>query len=168
MIPGDHMLLGFVFSLLIYAILPQIGFLGLFVMFLASIFIDIDHYLAYVKAKKDWSLSNAFKWYEVRPTNISEFVDKTFYPFHGIEFLLILAGLAYLANYFALTFIFNMILSVLLGCIIHLVLDWGYMIYNKDPLYLKLSFIYCYFKHKSLLRSENIKPILTYLENQKV
>ncbi len=62
MLPQYHFSLGLVASLFLY-----FGFdvqaLECFIFLVATVGIDIDHYLYYVYKKGDWSLINATRWF---------------------------------------------------------------------------------------------------------
>jgi hypothetical protein len=155
MMPGEHMLWGFCFCLLTVMVFPQIGLFGLFIVFMSSIFIDIDHYIASVKAGNGWGVGKAYSWYMHPKNSTKDFVEKSFIPFHSIEFLILLAICAF-GSYTISHILFIFFFSALLGCTFHLVLDLGFMISEKikgedQKMYIKISFIYSYFKNKSLL-----------------
>ena len=59
MLPKTHILLGLIFSLLIYFSL-ELTIIQASLVFLSSFLIDFDHYLWYVFKKKDFSLKNAY------------------------------------------------------------------------------------------------------------
>ena len=154
----EHFLLGFFFTLGVGAMFTGLGPLYLLVVFMASIFIDIDHYFAYVKAKKNWSLSGAWKWFTTGDGKIRSFVEKSFIPFHSIEFIICLFGVLYTIDHLLWpVWLFKFVFAILLGCVFHIVVDLIYILYTHDKLYIKVSFIYSYFKNKSLLKSEHIE-----------
>jgi hypothetical protein len=168
MMPMEHVGIGFLAALVISVIFPGLGITGLFLVFLASIFIDVDHYFAYVKAKKDWSLKRAYAWFMNDDGTTKSFVEKAFIPFHSIEFLALLIGMLYIINNYVLpVWMFHVVFSILLGCTIHLVVDLIYILYTHDKLYIKVSFIYSYFKNMSLLKNEHIKRYNQIISNWK-
>lgn len=63
MLPKTHIILGFVFSWILFNLFPNIGITGFVVVFISSFMIDIDHYLFYVFHKKDINPKNAFTWF---------------------------------------------------------------------------------------------------------
>ncbi len=122
MLPKYHILLGFLFSLILYLIFPFIGLIGFLLIFASSVLIDIDHYLYYIFAKKNFSLGNAYKYFfEKRKKYISSVksirnrLNPAMYFLHGIEVLLILFIIGIFVNKISL-FIF-------IGFIFHLFLD---------------------------------------------
>jgi hypothetical protein len=152
MMPGDHMLFGIIFALGISLVIPQLlSPLWIIVIFLSSIFIDVDHYFASVKAGRGWSLGKAYKWYCTRNRTTKDFVDKSFIPLHSLEFLIGLLLLYILSMSNGYILLGSFLLSIFLGCGFHIVLDLVVIIYNKEDLYIKTSFIYTYFQNKKLL-----------------
>jgi len=132
MLPKHHAIFGFLITIaLIY--LLKLSLLAGIIIFLASILIDVDHYLYYVFKKKDLSLSRAYKYFlKLRQDRRK---NKIFRPmfllFHGVESFIILGILALLG--------FKLFLWILIGFIIHLFLDLMDLIAYKEPLYSKLS-----------------------------
>ena len=59
MLPKWHILLGFLFTYVIYWF-TSINIFQASLIFLASILIDFDHYIFCVQKKKDWSFKNAY------------------------------------------------------------------------------------------------------------
>ena len=59
MLPKWHILFGAIFSMLVYFIF-NINLFQVSLIFLASIFIDFDHYLFYVFRKKDFNLKRVY------------------------------------------------------------------------------------------------------------
>lgn len=158
MMPGEHLLIGFVFTMIMGMIFPGLGVYGIILIFMASIFIDIDHYFAYIKAKKDYNIKKAYDWFIIDDGTTKSFVEKSFIPFHSIEFLLLLISGLYTINYYVLpVWMFHTVFAILLGCTFHLVVDLIYILWTHDKLYIKISFIYSYIKNKSLLKNEHIK-----------
>jgi hypothetical protein len=147
MIPREHMLWSFGFCIIIGMLFPSIGIAGIFIIFSASILIDVDHYFASVLAGNGWSLDKAMKWYETKGKTKEEFVAKTFMPLHSIEFLLILSCFLLFTD----GLMFNIIIYLLAGFIFHIILDLSIMIYKKEEYYYKVSLIYTYFKNRKLL-----------------
>ncbi len=134
-----HILFGFVFSFLI-ALLFNFSMIEAIVIFLSSVLIDIDHFLRFVFLKKsinpvrfwNWSIEKSKKY------RLLSYDEKIKYKlpifiFHGIEFWLLIAILAFFNKIFLL---------VLIGIAIHLPLDFYEIIKTKCPAYAKLSQIY--------------------------
>ena len=144
MLPKYHILLGFIFSLILYLIFPFIGFLGFFIIFFSSFLIDVDHYLYYIFKKKDLNLKKAYKYFfEKRKKIISstKFVNDVpnpaMYFFHGIEILLVLFILG--------IFISKNFLFIFIGFSFHLFLDILEQIYYGFRI-AKISLVYDFIK----------------------
>ncbi len=150
MYPKYHIILGFIFTIIIYLFFPSINFMYLTIIFLSSFLIDLDHYLFYVYSKKDFNLKNAYKWFDnhskkFKSMNLSQrnyhYVQLFF--FHGIEILLILLILGFMVS--------QIFLLIFAGFVFHLTLDLIHQLfygYRID----KMSIIYDYFKYKKLVR----------------
>ena len=148
MLPRDHFLIGTVVSVFLYFIFPEIGILNLIVFLLASVLIDVDHYLYYVYRKKDWSLRNAVRWFMKKRKTLEKISAEKrrglytcFCFLHGFETLVLFGILGY--------FIWDTFYFVALGFLFHLCLDYFNHISNGYRLY-KISIIYDYFKQKKL------------------
>ncbi|MFQ5531781.1 MAG: hypothetical protein ACE5ES_04160, partial [Candidatus Nanoarchaeia archaeon] len=63
MLPKTHIILGFIFSVLIFFLFPQMGLIGASLIFFSSFLIDFDHYLYYLFKKKDPNPRNSVKWF---------------------------------------------------------------------------------------------------------
>jgi len=146
MLPSKHILLGALASLLIYFIFPQIGFLGLIIIFLSSFLIDIDHYLQYVYIKGSLSLINSYKYHYKNMiiwSKLSRYeklkIKSPIFIFHGIEFIIFLILLIFLDKIF---------LFILIGILIHLIFDLFHLYANEGVLHSKISQIYTHIKNK--------------------
>ena len=158
--PDNHIKYGFFFALLAYAIFPQIGLIGIIFIFLSSVLIDIDHYFAFVLSGHGFDLQKAFKWYLNKNKTKKDYIDSWVIIFHGFEIFIILWSL-----YFLLDGIFsNLMLYIIIGFIFHILLDCYMLIKNKQPIYLKLSFLYTSYLHYNFLKY-NIKP--KYLKSKR-
>jgi hypothetical protein len=154
MMPNKHVLYGFLFSLVCIAIAPQIGFIGSLLIFLSSIFIDIDHYFASVIAGRGWSFKKAYEWYtSKRHMSKKDYVYSWIIPFHSIEFFIICFSAWYLAS----GWLANIVLYIIIGSLFHIFLDIAMLIKMKKPAYLKLSFFYTSYINYRYLKY-NIKP----------
>lgn len=114
MIPRYHFILGLIPAVLISFINPIYGALFL----IGAFFIDFDHYMVYVLAFKDFSISRAVRFFA---DDIATFARKhnvkIFLPFHNIEtFVMMLIICIYLPVLYFLFF----------GMIFHYVLDLIY------------------------------------------
>jgi len=153
MLPKYHILFGLIFSALIYLLFPQIGLFNATVIFLASVLIDVDHYLWYVYMKKDWSLKRAYKWFLIREkvwgrltAKEKERYKRMTMAMHGFEFFLIL--------FFFGIYVSDIFLFILMGVLLHFIVDI-IDVYNKqEPYYIKLSPVYTLWvnKKKRILR----------------
>jgi len=114
MFPKWHILFGAIFSLILFLVFKVNLFYSI-VVFLASVLIDVDHYLFYVKRKDDWNLKTAFNWFVA--------LEKKHKPlaliFHNIEFVILILILSFFHNFF---------LFILIGLLFHLSIDLIYLI----------------------------------------
>ncbi|MAG02050.1 hypothetical protein CMI42_01830 [Candidatus Pacearchaeota archaeon] len=141
MLPRYHIIVGFIASLSIHYFF-QTTPLETLIIFLASFLMDIDHYLFYIYEKKDFSVKKSMKyfvdgrnhWLTLSPKEKKKH-KKPIFIFHGIEFWLIILILTQLTYSFWF---------VLLGFLIHMILDWIDFIIIGDPLIDKFSQIYVY------------------------
>jgi len=122
MFPKSHIILGFIFSLILLLLFPLISWTGFLIIFASSVLIDVDHYLFYVFIKKNWSLKNAYNWFSIRAKRF-EFLPKPERKkkakscpciFHGIEAIIILILLSFYHKFF---------LYILIGFVFHEILD---------------------------------------------
>jgi len=135
-----HFFMGFIFSLVVYSIFPQIGIFGAGVIFLSSFLIDFDHYIYYVLKMRDFNLRKAYFWYMKRKKIVQKIQRnklKNFYSgidiFHGLEWVVIFSLLGF--------YVFNLFYFIALGMFFHLVLDWIH--HRNMPIYpRKFSIIY--------------------------
>jgi len=155
MLPQYHIILGAVFSIMLFLIFPQgVGLIGAIIFFLSSFLIDIDHYTGYVIKKKDWSLKNAISWHmKMRqkllslPRKQRNKVYGMLCHLHSIELLLVLLS--------ASIFISQYLLFVALGFAFHMLTDILYQPTYWDR-FDKISLIFDYFKYKKLKNLEDI------------
>jgi len=147
MFVSRHIILSLFFSSALFFIFPHFGLIAISIIFLSSILIDVDHYLYYVYSKKDISLKNAYDWF-ISKTKVYHSLSKeqkrnVKYPlflFHGIEFLILIIALSFFNKIF---------LYVLIGISFHYFLDFIDIIIHQHPLYVKMSFVYNYFRNKT-------------------
>lgn len=147
MLSQYHFLFGLVASLFLYFGF-DVGVFGCFVFLIATVGIDVDHYLYYVYKKKDWSLKNSIRWFlkkgrALRKIDIkkrSEFYTG-FCFLHGVEVLILLGVLGY--------FVWDIFYFVLLGFAFHLILDHIHQCFWRGR-FDKFSIIYDYFKYGKL------------------
>jgi hypothetical protein len=122
------------------------NFTILFVIFLSTVFIDIDHYIFYIYKTKNFSLKNSYEWYSKRkvyyfnlPIYKRRKLKKEVFLFHGLEFwaLIILLSAFY-----------NLFLYVFIGLLFHMILDYIELIRHKELFYYKFSQIINYIDNK--------------------
>ena len=116
MLPKWHVLFDFVFAYIIYWF-TSITIFQASLIFLASVFIDFDHYLWYRFKKKDWNLKNSYGYLKTK-----ERLTKKLMIFHTIEFHIFI-GL--------LIFFWHGFLFILIGMIFHSICDLISMFYEK-------------------------------------
>jgi len=152
MLPKTHALWGFVFSAVLFIFIPGVSLVDASLVFLASFFVDADHYLYYVLRKKDLSLKNAYAWFIekrdfLRSLNSEEIrkYERAIMIFHGIEFWAILAFLI---------FIHKIFLFILLGILFHMCLDLIDLVRRDMPMHSKLSQIYTHKTNKNRKKLE--------------
>lgn len=158
MYPSQHLILGFLFSLILFVNFPQIGFIGFSLIILSTFLIDVDHYLFYVYKHKDLSLKNAYKWF-VKFTEerkkLSEKERKKYKHiiiiFHGVEFWVILALLSFVHIFFFYIFI---------GVMFHIFLDMVALTRNKMGFSCILSQTYNWFYNKN---RKDLLPLVFFL-----
>lgn len=128
MFPRWHILLGIIFTAVIYITVPGIKPIYLILLFGSSFLIDIDHYICTVKNTKKLSLKNAFNHCKKLCANQKKEMSSgirrkfpEFHFFHTIEFH-ILVGLA--------SFFWTGFFYIFIGMIFHSLLDILSMIYE--------------------------------------
>ena len=118
MLPKWHILFGFLFAYIIYWF-SSITIFQASLIFLASVLIDFDHYLWYVKRKKDWNLKNAYLFLK----RLKKQKHKPImHIFHTIEFIIFIG---------ILSFYFNFFLFIFIGMLFHSILDVIFLGYEK-------------------------------------
>jgi len=155
MLPRAHLILGILFSVTLFYLFPQIGYIGLTIILFSSVLIDIDHYFYYVYKKKDWNLKKAYFWFLKKRKQIKSLPREkrnefyTVFPFlHGIEVLILLF---LLGKFFSVYFYF-----VLIGFSFHLFLDISFKFTFHKRLD-RISLIYSFFKFKKLKFIEELE-----------
>jgi len=121
MFPRWHIILGAIFTAVIWLVAPQINFSYLVLIFLSSVLIDLDHYICAVKNTKKLSLKNAITHCEKLFLNQKKEISKgirrkfpEFHFFHTIEFHILLGLLS--VFWIGLFYIF-------IGMVFHSLLD---------------------------------------------
>lgn len=116
MLPKTHIILGAIFSLLVYFIF-NLSLYQVLIIFSASVLIDLDHFLFYVKRHRNTNLKKAYFWHKALPKDHKPMM----HIFHSLEFLIIIGILSIFYNFFLMLFI---------GFIFHSIFDLIDMIYN--------------------------------------
>lgn len=145
-----HVVLGAIFSFLLWLIFRDIGIVGAGIIFLSSFLIDVDHYIYYIFIKKDFSLKNSVKHFKLSREKAMKMPlekRKNYYSgwcfLHGFEILIVLVVLGYfVSEYFFFVFI---------GFVFHLFLDLVEEISNDGRID-KISCVYDFFKFRELER----------------
>ena len=143
MLPKTHIFLGAIISFFILMIFPQIGWLNALIIFLSSVILDVDHCLYYAVKKRDLSLKRAYSYFVMLRNKgycNSSLYKQPILIFHGIEFCLVLLVLSIFSSFF---------LWILIGFLIHMVLDYTEAFYFHQSLASKFSQIYALARNKN-------------------
>ncbi len=103
-----HFIIGIITSCLLF---PFYGW-NVLIILISNILIDADHYLWYVFGMKSFNLPEAFKFYKNRKLRLR--YKNILHIFHTSEILIFLIILSFFNEFFLL---------VLIGVVIHLILD---------------------------------------------
>lgn len=145
MLPRWHIILGAIFSLVLWYIAPKVEWYNIIIVFLASFLIDFDHYLsAAIKDKSNLNLFNSFKYYEKqgkeeisqRNKGIRKVGD--FHLFHTAEFHIFV---------FILGLFFPFFMFVFIGMLFHSIIDI-YDLMKTDFMYRREFFLFNWIKNK--------------------
>ena len=118
MLPKWHILFGFLFTYIIYWF-SSITIFQASLIFIASVFIDFDHYIFIIKRKRYFNLKKAYFWHK----NLPKKRKPIMHIFHSIEFIVLVA---------ILSFYFNIFLFILIGMLFHSILDIIDLSYRKQ------------------------------------
>jgi len=151
MFPRAHIFLSISFCIFLFVLFPQMNLVGLFILFISSLFIDVDHMMYYTfktrnlnpKKAVSWFISKGDFWLSL-PLKEKRKYDWPIFIFHGIEFLFLL---------WILSLFFPIVKFIFLGILFHLFLDYCHLLFHNAPLMLKISPTYVFFRNK------NKKPI---------
>ena len=138
MLPRWHIFWGAILTAVLWVFNQDIQLYALVLVFLASIFIDLDHYICAVLKTRKLSLSDAFLYHKKaeqhhqaeRARGILNRGD--FHLFHTLEFHVLMGLLALFHTSF---------LYIFIGMIFHSLLDLGYIL-HKDVLYRREYFFF--------------------------
>jgi hypothetical protein len=152
MVPKYHILFGFIFSIILFFVSPQINFLEAGIIFISSFMMDIDHYFYYVLKKKNINPAKAVKWFFDKRKKLKKISPEKrtlyysgFYFLHGIETLIILFILG--------IFLSKVFLLIFIGFVFHLFLDHLEQIYYNERMD-KISIIYDFIKFRKMKEIE--------------
>ena len=118
--PRTHILLGLIFSFLIWIVFPTIVWYDILLIFLSSFLIDFDHYMAYVNKTGNWSLFKSLKYHDkvqiIEAQELKKGIKRRgdFHIFHTFEFHLAIL---------AIGLIFAPFLFIFIGMTFHSVMD---------------------------------------------
>lgn len=137
MLPKTHILLGALFTILLYFLFPSIPLYGLILIFLASFLIDFDHYMAGAIKIHSLNFKKIVNYHKIndkiafkeREKGIRKKAD--FHIFHTIEFILLV---------YVLSFLFKPLFYVLVGMVFHSILDLISLVYH-DFMYRREFFL---------------------------
>ena len=148
MLPKDHVILGTAASV---GLSPWLGINSLF-FWLASIFIDVDHYIDFLwnNGFRDFSISGMLDYHERlgRLWDRPEFLNVEI--FHTVEFL----GPLYIFSRYTDS---KIVEAVLMGFLFHVVLDMIYM-YRNNAFFKRAYSITEYFIRKRLMIRRGLDP----------
>jgi len=144
--PSYHIFFGFLFSIFLLFLFPEIGVKNLTMLFLAAVLIDVDHYLFYIYQKKDFNLRRAYDYFIANKKKWKEFgkigncpLPSQLCIFHGLEVLLVV---------FILSFFFNPLYFVFIGFSFHLLLDLAEQAVYSDKIK-KVSIVSDFLNYKN-------------------
>jgi len=141
MLPKWHVILTVAFCAVLYFLGFDINLQSLLLIFAGGVFIDIDHYFAYIFIKKDFSLKRAYNYFikirEKCKKGIK--VDVPLCIFHTIEVVIILAVISSFNK--TLLFLF-------MAMLFHLLLDLIEGFLASTTKFSKYSILYSIFRRK--------------------
>lgn len=145
MLPKWHILLGSIFTLVIWYFAPSISWLYLSLIFLSSFLIDFDHYICAVKNNNKLSLFHAFKYHD-KQAEIEKKENKSgirkkgdFHLFHTVEFH-VLVGIVGI--------FFSPFFYIFIGMVFHSLLDLIWLL-KEDRFYRREYFLFNWMRKKS-------------------
>lgn len=128
MLPRWHIILGMIFTVLVWVVIPTISPAYLALIFLSSFLIDFDHYVASVLKTKKYSLRHSFRYHEKMEKELKKKIKKgikekgDFHLFHTIEFHALIGILGVFITPFFYVFI---------GMFFHSLLDLIFLIHKR-------------------------------------
>jgi hypothetical protein len=148
MLPRWHILLGFVFALMIFIVSPNINPIYLALVFFSSFLIDFDHYLCSLFKTKKLGLFHSFAYHrEMNKQAIKDRADGKrekgdFHIFHTVEFHLLVG----LLGFYWIGFFY-----IFIGMVFHSLLDIVSILYD-DFMYAREFFLVAWL-YKKLKRN---------------
>ncbi len=145
MLPKWHILIGFIFTFIIWIFAPGLHWIYLALIFLSSFLIDFDHYMCAVGDTGSFNLFKAGKYYKIIEIKEKEERSKgirrrgNFHLFHTVEFhvLIGLLGILWLPLFY-----------VFIGMVFHSLIDL-FDLLKSDRLYRREYFFFNWLKDKS-------------------
>lgn len=144
MLPRWHIILGAIFTLIVWYLSPGISLIYLVALFLSSFLIDLDHYINASIKNKHPSLSKSFHYYKKLDERLEKEKSKgirkkgDFHLFHTLEFHALIAFIGYFTPLFFYIFI---------GMVFHSLLDIEDLLY-KDRIYIREFFFFNWLREK--------------------
>lgn len=153
MLPKYHLLINLIISIfLFYFAIINLAYVIIF--FLASVLIDVDHYIYYILEKRKFSLNKAYKWFILKKSYLHKLSKQErkkhhniFFLFHGIEILILL---------FIISKTYYFVFFVFLGFVVHLAED-AFDEAGSGVFVRKLFLVYGLYKHFNLKNIKNFK-----------
>lgn len=136
MIPPYHFIASLLLSIVLY---PFYGINSFFVL-VGGFLPDLDHYLWYIYHFKDFNLLNAYKFYVkvVKERSYSK-QKKCIIIFHTIEFLILIAILAFYSKIFFI---------ILIGLLFHYAIDTITVLFIHKGTFVVYSVIWWFVKYR--------------------
>ena len=139
MMPKTHIILGFVFSLILYLFF-HVSLFNSILIFLATFLGDVDHYIFYMLKKRTLNFKESYNWFlnvgkrfDKLPSKKKKHYHLGYFPLHSIECFLVL---------FILGFYFNFLFFILIGLMFHTAMDMVYEYFGPKRALYKISIIY--------------------------
>ena len=150
MLPKNHVLLGFIVSVLLFILFPTFGIISVGIFWFSSFLVDSDHYLFFIYYKKSFNLRKAYFWFKEKSEKVKKIKGSKknyttgIYLFHGIESIIISLILGFvLSKYF---------FFVAGGIFFHLILDKVMRIKDSKFYPKKTSVIFDIIKYPKLIQ----------------
>ena len=150
MLVSRHIIIGALVAIILHLFFPAITWTYSLIIFLSSVLIDVDHYVYYAVLKKDINFKRSYNWFmenrekakKLKLTNSKNYQEAIFF-LHGVEFMFILILLIFTSRLFA---------YVLIGIIIHMLLDFVDATIHGDSFKNKLSAVHTHIRNKKRAR----------------